>query len=234
MTHAFDTSLSAPHRTIIQAGIVSLLSGLKRPMGYLAAVEAFGLSKGWQSDDGQDLLYQRLLGRMPAILVVTGDSSLTQTGASGFDFKEELEVMVYFANNNERGVTEGRLSADAGSAASNLADPGLHVMMAHARELIIGQYAGAAVKHGSIKQIRPEREEEVATTKELSLWMQTYRVTLASRVNPNRGVTQLLRELRTRLIQEAGEANLPTSQPAGVAPPTPLKPTTLDTTKPIP
>jgi hypothetical protein len=106
-------------------------------------------------------------------------------------------------------------------AADDTRDPGLHVAMAHAKELVIGQYAGAAVESPTIKGVRYSSEEELTTGKEASIWVQTFSVTVATTINPHRTVTQLLTELASRFAQEEGERRLREGDP--------LKPATIDT-----
>ncbi len=220
MPHVFDTGLDAPVRTVILAKAVDLLAGLKRPTGYLAAVMPWGgVIRSWMDREGVDLLFETLSGSAPAIAVALGDCASQPAGAGGFTFKEELELLLYHASNNMRDVTMGRMTIDSVGLAANADDPGLHVAMAHAKELVVGMYA-SPTKHPAIKQIRPDREEELTTRDDVTIWLQTYRITLSTTIKQNRTVTQLLESIRVRTTQEDGEAKLP--DPA-------TSPTTVDT-----
>ena len=222
MAHVFDTGLDAPVRTVILNRTVELLAGLMRPAGYLADVRAYGgVVRSWMDAAGVDMLFEALSGAAPAIAVALGDLSSAPSGAGGFTYKEEVELLLYHASNNMRDITVGRLMIDPVGLAGNTNDPGLHVAMAHAKELVIGQYASSAVApHPAIKMIRPDREEELTTRDDITVWLQTYRITLSTTIRQNRSVVQLLESIRVRTTQEDGEARLP--DPA-------TSPTTIDT-----
>lgn len=216
MAHVFDTGLAAPQRTLIQDGVVRLLAGLERPTGYLqAAVAHGGVVRSWMDGVGVDMLAETLGGRAPAIGVAVGDLASVPTGTTGFIFKEELELLLYFVSNHARSSTSGRTKADAVAAANVTKDPGLHVMMAHAKELVIGQRCGLSpTSHPSIKQIRADREEELVTRPDLTIWLQTYKITTTLTIDPNRGLSVLLADIAVRLIEDPStgvdeEAKLP-------------------------
>lgn len=211
MPHAFDTGLAAPQLTLLQNGVVALLSPLldtADPPGYLRAVEAWGgLVRGYTDDPGIDLAWATLNGRSPAILVGLGDVVGKAAGMGGFNFTADVELVLYHHNNHQASITRGRSQLDARGAADTTRNPGLHVMRAHALELVIGQRVGAALATNpvgekrrstpSIKQVVFAREEELRTENTLTLWAQRFRVTMGITINPNRGVTQMLEELRT-------------------------------------
>lgn len=222
MAHVFDTGLDAPVRTVILNRTVALLAGLKRPGGYLANVVPWGgVVRSWMDSNGVDMLFETLSGAAPAIAIAVGDLSSTPAGAGGFTYKEEIELLLYHVSNNMRDVTAGRMIIDAVGLAGDANDPGLHVAMAHAKELVIGQYAsGSNPAHPAIKQIRPDREEELTTRDDVTIWLQTYRITLSTTIKQNRTVSQLLESIRVRTTQEDGEPTLP--DPAE-------SPTTIDT-----
>lgn len=215
MPHAFDTGLAAPIRTLLLDGVTTLLGGLKRANGgYLANVIPYaGVVRSYLDGPGIEELYNALSGQAPSIAVTVGDTQSKPQGASEFKATEETELLLYFVSNNMRSLTLGRASIDAAGAASNLADPGLNVMLAHAKELVIGQRAG--ITHDAVKTIRPDREEELTTRHDLSIWMQTFRITTSLSINPNRGVTQILDSLRVRVTQENDEVKLPNAATKG-------------------
>lgn len=221
MAHVFDTGLDAPVRTVILNRTVALLAGLKRPAGYLGNVIPWGgVVRSWMDTSGVDMLFETLSGAAPAIAIAVGDCSSAPAGAGGFTFKEEIELLLYHVSNNMRDVTLGRMIADAVALAGDTNDPGLHVAMAHAKELVIGMYAsGSTPAHPSIKQIRPDREEELTTRDDVTIWLQTYRVTLSTTIKQNRSVSQIIDSIRVRTTQEDGEAKLPNAA---------TSPTTID------
>lgn len=197
MAHSFDTGLPRPQRTTLRNGAVALLSGLKRPTGYLQAVVPWGgVVRGYTDDEGIDQLWRTLEGRSPAIAIALGDRTNEAIGMGGFNFKGTLELLVYFYSSHPRDLEAGRLSADAVAIASNTADPGLDVMLEHAEELLVGQRAGVSA---TIKQIRLAREEELRTEGGFSLWVQRYAVEVTRNINPHRGIELMLTELRTVL-----------------------------------
>lgn len=216
MPHVFDSKLASPQRTLVLNGVVTLLGKLLRtanPAAYLQAVIPYGsVVRSWTDDSGTDDLMKALNGRGPAIAVALGDRTTTPVATGGFHFKAELEVLVYHYNNHQRGQLEGRHTIDAAGVAANTADPGIHVMLEHAEELIVGQRCGinqATPGATSIKQVRPEREEELRTDERGTLWLQTYKVTLARTINENRSVSQMLDSIRWRTAIDANEVKLP-------------------------
>ena len=200
MAHAFDTGLSGAQRTLIRSGAVTLLSGLLRANGgYLQAVEPYGgIIRGFADNpETVDQLWEKLSGRAPSILIALGDCALEAAGIGGFNFKGSLELIAYHFSNHARSYLN-RHAPDVVSAASDTADPGLDVMMEHARQLLVGQRAGAG-SNATIKQVVPVREEEIRTEAAFTLWAQRYSVTVAVTIDPHRGLTQLLEEFRSKV-----------------------------------
>lgn len=221
MAHTFDTGLPSPFRTLIRDGATTLLSGLKKANGgYLADVVKFGsVIRSWTDEAGIDDLFEALQGRAPCIAIAIGDSASKEAGIGGFHWKDDYELLVFFATNHARDFVLGRAAQDVVSVASNTADPGLDVMMAHAKELLIGQRAG--VNHAALKQIRPDREEELITRDGVCIWLQTYKLTTALTIKEFRNVTQLLESIGIRTTTEDGEVLLPAAK---------TKDTTIDAT----
>lgn len=195
MAHAFDTSLASAQRTLIRNGAVTLLSGLLRPAGYLAAVIPWGgIVRGYTDEDGIGILWEALAGRAPAIAIALGDAVISHSTIGGFNFTAQLELVAYHYSSNPRDMESGRLSIDVAGLANSAADPGLDVMLEHASELLIGQRCGASA---TIKQIVPTREEELFTEHGLTLWAQRYSVTIARKINAYRSISQLVEEFRS-------------------------------------
>jgi len=192
MSHLFATTAAKPQRTQIQQAAIGLLAELRRPVGYLVDVIPWGaVVRNHGDDEGVAMLVDAIGGRAPAIAVALGDRTSEPLGIGGYSARSELELLLYFASGNARNQQIGRQEIDAVGLASNSADPGLHVMMEHAVELLLGQWPGTP-KYGSVKQIRIEREEELATTSSITLWLQTYKVTTTTTVSEWRTATQLL------------------------------------------
>lgn len=213
MAHAFDTGLALPQRTLIRDGVVSLLSGLLVANGgYLRAVVPFGgVVRGYTDGDGIGMLRDTLKGAAPAIAVGLGDRVSSPAGAGAHNFSGDLELVLYHYNNHSRSLTSGRTKADTRGVAE-LGDPGLEIAMEHAEELVLGQLVGGGLSTNavnertrrtpSIGRIRPVREEELYTERDATIWAQRFAVQVQRTINPHRGVTQLLEELRT-IVRES-------------------------------
>lgn len=211
MAHAFDTGLAAPSRSLIRTRALALLAPLAAPTGYLAAVVPFGaVVRSWTDDAGIDLLVEALSGRAPAIGVALGDGVSSPQG-DRFHFTEDVELLLYHVSNQARDLVTGRLATDVAGAASNQADPGLEVAMAHAKELLVGQFMHASSP--AIKHCRPDREAELTSQGAITIWLQTFQVRLSYSINRNRGVAQLLESIGWRTTREEGEVSLPTEPP---------------------
>lgn len=212
MAHAFDTKLALPQRTIVRRGAIALLSGLLRANGgYLAAVVPFGAVVRSHTDidglaNGLDALEKTIGGQLPAVAIALGERASEPAGIGTHKHQSELELLAYIVSDHKRDLVDGRLELDVVASASDLADPGLDVMMEHVEELLVGQRCGAST---TVKHIRPDREDELLTRPELTIWVQTYKLTLTRSLNQFRGVTQLLDEVRTRVALEHDEVKQP-------------------------
>ena len=209
MTHKFDTGFDLPQRTRIRRGAVSLLSGLKRSNGgYLMDVIPWGgIVRVYTDVDGVASL-QGALKKMPAIAVAVGDRSSEVKTIGGYNEWGSIDLLVYFVSNNARADQIWRHEADATGRANDMADPGLDVMMDHAKELLIGQRCGAP--GNDIKQIRPQNERELYTDQSHTIWVQEYQITTLVQISEFRTVTQLLESIRFRAATDPTEVKLPT------------------------
>ena len=212
MAHQFDTGASAPQRTRLEQGVVSLLSGLKRASGgYLVEVFPFPFTMETAGDEDDVRQFVVALSRAPSIAIHVGERVDKPGGIGGFSWEGEFDLHVYLSSNNMRNNQVGRMEIDSAGLASNQADPGLHIIMEHVRELVIGRYATTPVG-GDIKQARPFRERAIATMQQVTIWEQLYKVTVMTRIDEFRTVTQLLTQLRMRITQN------PADQPPPAAP----------------
>lgn len=204
--HLFDTFAPDPQRTLIQQGAVTLLSALKRPTGYLAEVMAIG-GIVRSHTDGVDIEWlMKTFNRTPAIGVATGTRTFGAAAIGGkHAVMSSCELLLYFATQHSRDYQRGRQESDALSRIDNTADPGLHVAMEHALELMIGAYPTTLTS--TVKQIAIQREEELATLPEITIWLQTYHVTLQSRVGGRewRTPAQLLESIGWRVTTNPDE-----------------------------
>jgi hypothetical protein len=209
MAHKFDTGQPAPQRTRLEQGVVSLLSGLKRSAGgYLVEVMAFPFTMDTVGDEDDVRQFVMALSRAPSIAVHVGERVDEPGGIGGFSFRGEFELHVYISSNNMRSSQVGRMEIDGAGLASNQADPGLHVVMEHVRELVIGRYATTPVG-ADIKQARPYRERAIITAQQITIWEQLYRVKVMTQLDEFRTVTQLLESIRFRMSQNPSEVLRP-------------------------
>lgn len=218
MSHIFDTGLAKPHRTLLQQGAVALLSPLKRSNGgYLANVVPFGgCVRTWTDELGISELLITVEGHTPCIAVSTGDRQFETTGMTtgALQASSTCEVLLYYATANARSMQRGRQEIDAAGTADPKADPGLHVMMEHGLELMIGQYV-SRLPTGTVKQLRIQSEGELVTHPTITVWLQTWRVQLLN-ITPDRGggrewrtAGQLLESIGWRVTTSASEVDRP-------------------------
>lgn len=216
-SHQFDTGAAKPQRTLVQQGAVSLLALLKRPKGYLADVMPIGGIVRSYTDAVDIEILMKTFNRTPAIGVATGTRDFQVLAIGGRQAISECELLLYFATQHSRDMQRGRQESDSVGLANLKADPGLHVMMEHALELLLGQYpAVMTAMNSTIKQIKPVREEELATLPEITIWLQTYRVTLQSYSGGKewRTPAQLLESIGWRVTTDPTEANRPAAATA--------------------
>jgi hypothetical protein len=219
MAHQFATGASAPQRTRLEQGVVSLLSGLLRSNGgYLAEVRAFPFTMETVGDEDDVRQFVVALSRAPSIAIHVGERIDEPGGIGGYSFRGEFDLHVYFSSNNMRSAQVGRMEIDTAGTASDSADPGIHIALEHARELIIGKYATTPTG-ADIKQARPFRERAIITAQQITIWEQLYKVKVMTQLDEFRTVTQLLTSLRMRVTQN----------PADLPPPAaPLDKTSID------
>lgn len=212
MAHQFATGATAPQRTRLQQGIVSLLSGLKKSAGgYLVEVMAYAFTIDTAADEESVAQFVMALSRAPSIAVHVGERIDQPGGIGGFSFLGEYDLHVYFSTNNMRNQQVGRMEIDSAGLASDTADPGIHIVLEHARELVCGQYATTPIG-ADIKQARPFRERAIFTGQQITIWEQLYKVKVQTQLDEFRTVTQLLTSLRMRATLN------PSDQPPPAAP----------------
>ena len=218
MTLTYATGLALPQRTIVRRAAVELFSALKRANGgYLADVKSFGGVVRTYTDQPDIELLQKAMGSTPSIGVALAtrefqDLAIGVGGARGGGSTQalsQMQLLLYFANQHGRDGLTGRHESDSVALVDDAADPGLDVMMEHAIELMHGQYPTLTV--GTVKQIKIQREEELATLPEITIWVQTYRVVLQSYANPSgfRTAQQIIDSLHWRVTTSLTEPNRP-------------------------
>ncbi len=209
MAQVFDNGLHVPQRTRIQQGAIQLLSGLKKSNGgYLAEVLPFAFTMRPNMGEEDAAQFVMALQRAPSIAIAVGDRDSEIKTIGGYSEWADIELLVYFSSNNARNQQIGRMEIDSAGLADDQADPGLHVVLDHVKELLIGQRCGGA--GADIKQIRPVKEEEILTAQPITIWLQTYKITVLTRISEFRTVTQLLESIQFRTSLKATEVHLPT------------------------
>lgn len=205
MAHQFDTGQSAPQRTRLEQGVVSLLSGLKRSAGgYLVEVRPYAFTMESAADEESVSQFVMELSRAPSIAVHVGERTDEPGGIGGFSYKGEFDLHVYLSSNNMRNHQVGRMQIDTAGVANDQADPGLHVIMEHVRELVVGRYATAPVA-ADIKQARPFRERAIVTLQQITIWEQLFKVKVMTQLDEFRTVAQLLTSIRSRITQNPAD-----------------------------
>jgi hypothetical protein len=206
VSHSFASRAPKPARTLIQQGVVALLSPLtRRSGGYLHGVVPFGAVVRSYTDEIGTAMLQDALKATPAIAIATGTFSGQNLAIGGRQNLGQIELLLYIATGHARSQQRGRQESDLVAQADDQADPGLHVIMEHARELVLGQYP--SIDTFTVKQIMFEREEEVATLPQITIWLQTYRVTVQSYSGSRefRTAQQLLESIGWRATTDADE-----------------------------
>ena len=203
--HRFDTERSAPTRTRLQQGILSLLSGLKKSNGgYLVEVMPYAFSMETAGDEDDVRQFVMTLSRAPSIAVHVGERVDRPVAIGGFSWEGEFDVHVYLSSNNMRSQQVGRMEIDTAGLADTQADPGLHIIMEHTRELLIGRYANPP-PGGDLKQLRPASERAIWTGQSITIWEQLYKVRVYTHYSEFRTVNQLLTSLHSRLTQNPAD-----------------------------
>ena len=195
LRYRFDTKLGKPLRGIIQDGVVQLLSPLDGANGgYLAALEPTAqVLRGHQDDENFARLADLLGGRTPAILVGSGDTDYAPAGETS-EWRGTVTVPVYFVVNAMAG-RELRQAGTAQSYATRTADPGVFVMLEHARQLLAGQIPGNVGY--SIARMRPTAERQLWDGDDVEIWEQLYTVAISYSLNAKRDITLELTQIET-------------------------------------
>ena len=205
MAHQFDTGQTAPQRTRLEQGVVSLLSGLKKANGgYLVEVMPYAFTMESAADEESVAQFVMTLSRAPSIAIHVGERVDEPGGIGGFSFRGEFDLHVYLSSNNMRNQQIGRMQIDGAGLANDQADPGLHIVMEHVRELVIGRYATTPVG-ADIKQARPFRERAIITAQQITIWEQLYKVKVNTQIDEFRTVAQLLTSIRFRATQNLAD-----------------------------
>ena len=174
---------------------------LKVNGGYLEAIEATD-SQVHTPDDTDEIgdMIDQLAGRMPGVLVATGDAELDTAGDIS-RWQAQLDVHVYFLNNNARNRLS-RTVQDVVALADPTADPGVFVAMEHVRMLLAGQKPGGFTQ---LKQVIPIRERRIGTDGERVIWEQIYRTRVSIQVDLKRDISLVMEQINTynRLAEQA-------------------------------
>lgn len=202
MSHAFDSGLSLPVRSLIRVGVAGLLVGKLRPSSYLAAVIPFPRVIADRHDtDGIDHAMEVLGGRSPALLVAVGDARFASVSTTIHRYQGEHEVQIVALSNSGRGLLD-RLTIDPVALVDDTADPGIDVMLEQVGDLVTGRDLGAGpgVEDPILKSI-----SHLETDKALTLWAINFTVRAAASVKPTREQLERL-TLIVATLNAAGSA----------------------------
>ncbi len=198
--HTYDTGLAKPQRTLVCEKLVEKLAPLKKtavPAMYIADLGIKVLPRmlrGEGDEKGFSMLANAFNGQAPAIAIAVGRLQGEGSGTDSTEAQGDLDLALYVASTNQRGLVEGRLLGDIVASMSNAQDPGIFTMLEHARQLVMGQSLGLA----GVGVLRFRDEDEVGTFDDYTVWEQRYTVELDLTVNPFRAVTKMLLEIETR------------------------------------
>lgn len=199
MGHTFDTGLAKPQRSLVREAVAGRLADLLKaaePPRYLAAIKYLPKPMRGQSDeDGKAMLIEVLQGQAPAIAIAIGRKQYDRTGPNTLEQVGELELVVYVTSAHGRDIVEGRLSQDVSAERTLTADPGIETILEHVEERLLGQELGIE----TVSALAGGEEDEVATFKDMTIWSQSYTVTVDRTVNPARGITQLVTSAENRV-----------------------------------
>jgi hypothetical protein len=192
----YDSGLVAPIRTVVRQAVIEKLQPLLIANGgFLEAIDGIGYAVTAHDLDSLDLLMADLIGRSPAIAVEVGDMVLSPAGAPGTG-RGTLEVNLYVVTTHLRGASDGRVEADVAGTTVPSADPGIDVALECAWQLLESVNLGRGTK---IKEPHLQRETELITDQQVTIWHQVWHVGVSRDVNLHRDVTQLLTSFRSTL-----------------------------------
>jgi hypothetical protein len=193
MAHSFDTDLTIAQRTKLRDAVVTRLGALLRSNGlYLDDVKPFGRPlRGTLGEDELGDLARACVPGRSTILVALGGARFKPLGVNGVRdrYLADVDLMLYFSSNNARSLLD-RVAQDPGSTRSNKKDPGVEVMMEHARELMLGYQISDASE--TIYRIIPADEDEIDTGDDYVFWMQNYVVQFETSVKRYKNLTELM------------------------------------------
>jgi hypothetical protein len=191
MTHAFDSDLAKPQRTLVRDGVVAALEGLRRPTLYLAAVVLLPapIRAGQQHEEA--FLREAVSGQTPAVAIALGGRDFESVGTDNIEWTGDLDVHVYCCTTHARGLVAGRTAADVVADADATADPGLETIGEHVFERL----AGLPLTAANAAELRPVREEYTFVDADMTVVEQVYKVTVNTDVDPARARTQLALEV---------------------------------------
>ena len=134
-----QTPSAVAERTMIERAIVAALGRLHRNAG--GYLEALDLYNGELAASEEDDLRDRLLGRVPAVLVTGGRETFTGRSIRRTALEGTLEVEVIVISGHLRS-REARAHGDEVSLLDPRADPGVNRILSDCRRLLHGRDLG--------------------------------------------------------------------------------------------
>lgn len=207
----FDTGLSRPQRTLLRAAIATRLAPLLVANGgYLRLIRSLPRPLSGRDPEELDWFRKAFQGQTPCAAIALGAKKHHPAGLEATEVRGELEVVVYIASANQRGFIDGRLETDVVAAAGPTNDPGIDAMLEHVEELLLGQsfVLGTAPNTSTTSELKFEREEELWTDGDLTVWGEHATLLLERPINPDRLIAQLCTDVQTTTsIEGADPAN---------------------------
>jgi hypothetical protein len=194
----YASGLVAPLRTLVRTGVINLLAPLLRlpsnALGFATTIAEmpFKIEHGGRDDFEIDVLMDILNNRAPAYAVALGDSKNKAAGMAPSQGRATIEIDVYSFCGHARNIVLGRLAADGSSLAYDAYDPGIEVMMEVARQLVDGARLNATLLGTKASEITWTGEANILTTKDKTVWAQTYTIDVVQNLPDFPGVTRYL------------------------------------------
>lgn len=180
VSHAFDSGLALPVRSLIRTSVAGLLLPKLKPASYLAAILPFPrVIADRHDEDGIDHAMAELGGRAPALLVAIGDARFTRTSTTIHRYQGEHDVQIVALSNSGRGLL-ARLELDVVAQADDTADPGIDVMLNHVGDLV----AGRNLEIDGVHAPTMIGITHLETHKALTLWAINFTVSAPASVKP--------------------------------------------------
>lgn len=158
-------------RSNIEAAVLMRLEALTKMRGrYLEAIEHY--NGELTAVRGVEQVMRELIGRAPAILVVTDTSTARERSLNRRRMEETIQLALLCVSANPRSMV-ARKVADVSAAQSATADPGINQILWDARRLLMqGRLIAGA------RRLRHVSDTAVIEEREMTGWRSLYEITV--------------------------------------------------------